>query len=80
MSNKPEIADRLSKTSDNYIRDTLTAVEDAFEHDAELSDEQKVMFEQSNQDGVYYGTDIYSDWSEWREMLKHEAKRRGIEV
>ncbi|MBU2889923.1 hypothetical protein [Celeribacter halophilus] len=80
MSNKSEVADRLSKVSDNYIKDMLHATETAFEHDESLSEDQKVRFQQFDQDGVYYGTDIYSDWSQWREMLQHEAVRRNLVI
>jgi hypothetical protein len=80
MSSKSNVADRLTESSDNYIKDMLNAVENAFKHDAGLSEEQKVQFQQFQQDGVYYGTDIFSDWTEWREMLKREAERRGLSI
>ena len=80
MSNKIEVVERLSKVSDNYIKDMLQATVKAFKNDESLSEEQKVQFQQFDQDGVYYGTDIYSDWSEWREMLQYEAVRRNLVI
>lgn len=80
MSQKAEVAERLIKASDNYIRDVLNATKNAFSHDKSLSDEQKHLFEQGLQDRVYYGTDIYTDWAEWRELLTAEAQRRGLKV
>jgi hypothetical protein len=80
MSNKISVEDRLSKVSNNYIKDMLVSVRKAFEHDAELTEEQKVQFQYYDQDGAYYGTDVYSDWKEWREMLEYEAERRGLGI
>jgi|LULU01.1.fsa_nt_gb hypothetical protein len=80
MTQKAEVAERLTKVSDNYIRDVLKATNEAFAHDESLSGEQKRLFDQGLQDGVYYGTDIYADWAEWRELLTAEAQRRGLKV
>lgn len=80
MAQKTEVAERLKNVSDSYILNLLTATEKAFAHDKSLSDEQKHLFEQGLEDGVYYGTDIYSDWVEWRDLLATEALRRGLEV
>lgn len=78
--NKNDIAENLKNVSDNHIKEMLSAVRNAFENDAGLSDAEKVKFQQFDQEGVYYGTDIYSDWTEWRGMLNHEADRRGLEI
>lgn len=78
--NKNEVAKNLKNASDNYVKEMLLAVRNAFENDAGLSDAQKVKFQQFDQNGVYYGTDIYSDWTEWRAMLNDEADRRGLDI
>lgn len=80
MTPKAEVEERLTKVSDSYIRDVLKATNRAFAHDEGLTDEQKRLFEQGLQEGVYYGTDIYSDWAEWRELLTAEAQNRGLKV
>ena len=80
MTKKAEVAERLTKVSDNYIRDVLTATNKAFANDDSLSEEEKRLFEQGLADGVYYGTDIYTDWVEWRVLLTAEAQRRGLKV
>ena len=78
MLNKSEVACKLSEASDGYILEMRQAVEKAFKHDASLTDELKATFQQFNQDGLYYGTDIYTDWVEWRAMLRQEAAHRGL--
>lgn len=80
MKDKKQAEDRLSEVSDNYIRLCYQALKDAFKHDAGLTDEQKRQFQQFGQDGVYYGTDIFSDWTEWEKMLRREIERRGLDV
>jgi hypothetical protein len=76
--NKDEVANRLRKASDTYIKKMIAAVSAAYQHDSRLSDQQKERFQQFGQDGVYFGTDVFSDWTEWSEMLKQEADRRGM--
>ena len=80
MADRKQVEEMLAKVSDNYIKNCFEAVNNAFKHDAELTEEQKKKFEQFGQDGVYYGTDIYSDWTEWQEMLRSEIERRNLKV
>ena len=80
MTDRKQVEEMLAKVSDNYIRNCYKAVKNAFEHDVELTEDQKIEFEQFGQDGAYYGTDIYSDWTEWEIMLRHEVERRNLNV
>ena len=77
---KNETAENLTKVSDNYVKEMYAAVKKAFEHDSELTEEEKQRFQNFHNDGVYYGTDIFSDWSEWKDMLEFEVQRRELKV
>lgn len=78
MRDRKQAEEMLAKVSDDYIKNCFLAVKNAFAHDSELTDAQKRQFEQFGQDGVYFGTDIYSDWNEWEEMLRKEIERRNL--
>ena len=80
MTDRKKIEEKLRKVSNNYVKNCYQALQKAFQHDAALTDGQKRQFEQFKQDGVYYGTDIYSDWSEWEKMLRSEIERRNLDV
>ena len=80
MPDRKQVEAMLAKVSDNYLKECYGAVQNAYKHDAALTDDQKRQFEQFQQDGVYYGTDIYSDWAEWKEMLNSEIERRNLDV
>ena len=80
MTDRKQVEEILEKVSDDYIKKCFSAVQNAFEHDSALTDAQKKQFEQFGQDGVYFGTDIYSDWKEWEEMLRKEIKRRNLKL
>ncbi len=80
MPDKKRVEEMLAKVSDNYIAECYRAVEKAFKHDASLSGDQKSLFQQFEQDGVYYGTDIYSDWAEWKDMLQREIESRNLGI
>ena len=80
MSDKTDTAEKLAKVSDNYIKEMYLSVKRAFEHDSELTDEEKQRFQGFQNDGVYYGTDIFSDWTEWKGMLEFEVQRRKLKA
>lgn len=80
MTQRNEVAERFTKVPDNYIREALKATNQTFAYYAGLSDEQKRLLDQGIHDGVYCGTDIHSDWTEWRKPLTAEASRRGLKV
>lgn len=80
MADKTETAERLAKASDNYIKEMYRSVKKAFENDSELTKEEKQRFQIYHDEGVYYGTDIFSDWTEWKGMLEFEVQRRKLKV
>jgi hypothetical protein len=79
MNSIDKIKNRLTNLSDGAIKDLYASVEKAFEHDASLSQEEKEMFQQFGQDGVYYGTEEFPDWPIWRDALKQELTHRRLE-
>lgn len=80
MLDRKQAEEVLTKVSEKYLKDCYRTVQNAFKHDAALTDDQKRQFERFQQDGIYYGTDIFSDWAEWKEILRSEIERRNFNV